>query len=157
MRCSRCLSQIDAADESLNKWKASLGLGAGGAELEGPRVVVLSLSLHAEGRAAGPIILDLSSPEAVAAFKKNPVTIKVSLIQRWVEEELISKYGVGGVRVCCRAQVQDQWTSDGCQVHSGEQPRLGRRWIEVEELTTAFAILGREEGWNQRWVSLIPR
>lgn len=76
----RCATQIDAEDESLNKWKASLGLGAGaGSELAGPRVVTISLSLLAEGRAAGPIVLDLSSPEAVASLKKNPVTIKVSI------------------------------------------------------------------------------
>ncbi|GAA5887963.1 hypothetical protein JCM6882_000817 [Rhodosporidiobolus microsporus] len=70
-------SQLDAEDESLNKWKASLGLGAGGAagSSEGPTVSPLTLSLISASRPT-PIELDLSSPGALAGLKSNPVVIK---------------------------------------------------------------------------------
>ncbi|GAA6041156.1 hypothetical protein JCM8097_004143 [Rhodosporidiobolus ruineniae] len=69
-------AKLDAEDESLNKWKASLGLGAGGAAGgSGPNVQCLVLSLHSASRPT-PIEFDLSNPSALEGLKKNPVTIK---------------------------------------------------------------------------------
>lgn len=70
-------AELDKDDESLAKWKASLGVGTGASNASaGPRIEMISLSLVAESRAAGPIVLDLSNPTELAALKKNPVTIK---------------------------------------------------------------------------------
>ncbi|KAH8920580.1 E set domain-containing protein [Atractiella rhizophila] len=68
-------AQLDANDESLNKWKASLGVGtaSGSGDASGPNVTVEALVLQAPTRTQGPIRLDLKN---VADFKKNPVTIK---------------------------------------------------------------------------------
>jgi len=70
-------AQLDANDESLNKWKQSLGIGAGVAgDASGPNVVVSALLLNSASRPDGPIILDLTKPEQLADLKKHPVTIK---------------------------------------------------------------------------------
>ncbi|KAK4701947.1 nuclear pore complex protein Nup85, partial [Phenoliferia sp. Uapishka_3] len=68
-------AQLDAEDESLAKWKASLGIGAGGAGGE-KNVAMLSLSLVSDSRAAGPLVFDLTVKDQLAALKKNPVNIK---------------------------------------------------------------------------------
>ncbi|BGP25068.1 rho GDP-dissociation inhibitor [Rhodotorula toruloides] len=69
---------LDAEDESLARWKASLGIGAGGAPTApsaGPSVQVLSLSLHSPSRPT-PIELDLTQADKLKSLKKEPVTIK---------------------------------------------------------------------------------
>ncbi|KAF2755302.1 RHO protein GDP dissociation inhibitor-containing protein [Pseudovirgaria hyperparasitica] len=60
--------QLDQNDESLRKWKESLGLGAGNtiSDPNDPRKV--------EGR--DDIIIDLKSPGAVEHLKEKPFTIK---------------------------------------------------------------------------------
>ncbi|KAL8279190.1 hypothetical protein RQP46_008446 [Phenoliferia psychrophenolica] len=67
-------AQLDAGDESLAKWKASLGIGAGGGGEK--NVAMLSLSLVAESRTAGPLVFDLTDADKLASLKKNPVNIK---------------------------------------------------------------------------------
>ena len=62
------------ASESLAKWKASLGIGAGGGGEK--NVQMLSLSLVAGSRSAGPLVFDLTDKEKLAALKKTPVNIK---------------------------------------------------------------------------------
>jgi len=70
-------AQLDANDESLNKWKQSLGMDAGVAgDASGPNVVVSALLLNSASRPDGPIVLDLTKPEELADLKKHPVTIK---------------------------------------------------------------------------------
>lgn len=87
---------MDAEDESLARWKASLGIvpGATGAA-SGPKVrqqphihiffadgnsfkvTVLSLELHSPTLPAGKAItFDVQDKEALAAVKKHPITIK---------------------------------------------------------------------------------
>jgi hypothetical protein len=71
------LSIIDQNDESLQKWKASLGLGQGKdiSDASDPRkCIILSLGLEVEGRE--DIIIDLRSPGAVEALQGKPFTIK---------------------------------------------------------------------------------
>jgi Rho GDP-dissociation inhibitor len=67
----------DKNDESLQKWKASLGLGQG-KDISDPsdprKCIILSLGLEVEGR--DDIIIDLRSPGAVEALQKKPFTIK---------------------------------------------------------------------------------
>jgi Rho GDP-dissociation inhibitor len=67
----------DQNDESLRKWKESLGLGTG-KDISDPsdprKCIILSLGLEVEGRP--DIIIDLKAPGAVEALKKKPFTIK---------------------------------------------------------------------------------
>ncbi|KAI9713236.1 MAG: hypothetical protein M1820_001222 [Bogoriella megaspora] len=64
-------------DESLRKWKESLGLGTGESisDPSDPRkAIILSLGLEVEGRP--DIIIDLTTPGALDALKNKPFTIK---------------------------------------------------------------------------------
>ncbi|KAF8511210.1 immunoglobulin E-set [Gautieria morchelliformis] len=68
---------LDANDESLNRWKASLGLGSAAAPATGPKVTVLSLFLTSPTLPPGKkISLNVTNPAELALFKKNPLTIK---------------------------------------------------------------------------------
>ncbi|KAI9787183.1 MAG: hypothetical protein M1839_003418 [Geoglossum umbratile] len=70
-------AKLDQNDESLRRWKESLGIGSGKdlSDLNDPRrAIILSLGLEVEGRP--DIIIDLTSPGAVEALKKKPFTIK---------------------------------------------------------------------------------
>ncbi|KAI9712862.1 MAG: hypothetical protein M1828_001531 [Chrysothrix sp. TS-e1954] len=69
--------KLDENDESLRKWKESLGIGSGNsvADPNDPRkVIILSLGLEVPGRP--DIIIDLSAPGAVDSLKGKPFTIK---------------------------------------------------------------------------------
>ncbi|KAF2838932.1 E set domain-containing protein [Patellaria atrata CBS 101060] len=69
--------QLDANDESLRKWKESLGLGTGTSisDPSDPRkVIILSLGLEVPGRP--DIIIDLKQPGAIESLKDKPFTIK---------------------------------------------------------------------------------
>lgn len=68
-------AQLDAEDESLRKWKESLGIVAGAASSEKPSLKIHSLSLHSP-TLKQPIIMDLTNPENLVKFKKDPITIK---------------------------------------------------------------------------------
>lgn len=67
----------DQNDESLQKWKASLGLGQG-KDISDPndprKCIILSLGLEVEGRP--DIIIDLRAPGALEALESKPFTIK---------------------------------------------------------------------------------
>lgn len=71
------LTATDQNDESLQKWKASLGLGQG-KDISDPndprKCIILSLGLEVEGRP--DIIIDLRSPGALEELEKKPFTIK---------------------------------------------------------------------------------
>jgi Rho GDP-dissociation inhibitor len=71
------LSRQDQNDESLRRWKESLGIGAGSSlsDPKDPRkVIIASLGLEADGR--DDIIIDLTAPGAVDKLKEKPFTIK---------------------------------------------------------------------------------
>ncbi|KAK3319114.1 immunoglobulin E-set [Apodospora peruviana] len=69
--------QMDAEDESLQKYKESLGLG-GGKDLSDPNdprvCIIVSLSLESPGRP--PVVVDLSTPGSEATLKDKPFKIK---------------------------------------------------------------------------------
>ncbi|KAI9732405.1 MAG: hypothetical protein M1834_001613 [Cirrosporium novae-zelandiae] len=69
--------KLDQNDESLNRWKASLGL-AGGDSISDPndprRCIIESLALEVEGRP--DIVVDLTSPGSAESLKSKPFTIK---------------------------------------------------------------------------------
>ena len=71
------ITYTDQEDESLQKWKASLGLGQG-KDISDPndprKCIILSLGLEVEGRP--DIVIDLRSPGALEALNDKPFTIK---------------------------------------------------------------------------------
>ncbi|KKK22992.1 rho-gdp dissociation inhibitor, partial [Aspergillus ochraceoroseus] len=70
-------TQLDANDESLNRWKASLGLNAGepiGDPSDPRKCIIKSLTLQVEGRS--DVVVDLSGAGAVEHLKEKPFTIK---------------------------------------------------------------------------------
>ncbi|KAI8816760.1 immunoglobulin E-set [Fimicolochytrium jonesii] len=69
------LANLDAQDESLKKWKESLGLKAAVGPSDDPRkVVVLALGMESPGRP--DVTVDLSTPAAIAQLKDQKMTIK---------------------------------------------------------------------------------
>ncbi|KAL5596731.1 hypothetical protein BROUX41_006577 [Berkeleyomyces rouxiae] len=69
--------QMDANDESLQRYKQSLGLGDGKdlSDPKDPRVcIILSLSMESEGQP--PVTIDLSTPGSEATLKDKPFKIK---------------------------------------------------------------------------------
>ncbi|KAG4090844.1 immunoglobulin E-set [Neocallimastix lanati (nom. inval.)] len=69
------LKNLDAEDESLNKWKESLGLKAVVGPSDDPRkVVVLSLAMVIDGR--DDVVLDVSDPAKIPTLKDNSIVIK---------------------------------------------------------------------------------
>lgn len=67
---------VDANDESLRRYKESLGLGASTiSDPSDPRVcIILSLTMDSEGRP--PVTIDLSTKGAEATLKDKPFKIK---------------------------------------------------------------------------------
>jgi len=91
--------KLDAEDESLNRWKQSLGIGAGstggslGKPGDGRKVVILQLSLLITGRP--DVVINLDSPGALESLSQNPFTIKEGAEYRMrvrfrVQHEVIS-------------------------------------------------------------------
>lgn len=70
-------AKLDAEDEALNRWKASLGIGAD-ASIGDPNdkrpVVILELALEVEGRP--DVVIELEQPGALEALTGKPFTIK---------------------------------------------------------------------------------
>jgi len=71
---------LDAEDEILARWKASLGLSAArasGADLSEPKVTVLGLELTSPSLPKGKSIkLDFSSEEKRKYYENNPIQVK---------------------------------------------------------------------------------
>ncbi|KAK3943328.1 Rho GDP-dissociation inhibitor-like protein [Diplogelasinospora grovesii] len=69
--------QMDAGDESLQRYKESLGL-LGGKDLSDPNdprvCIILSLTMDSPGRP--PVTIDLSQPGSEATLKEKPFRIK---------------------------------------------------------------------------------
>ncbi|GKZ24896.1 hypothetical protein AbraIFM66951_000675 [Aspergillus brasiliensis] len=68
---------LDKNDESLNRWKASLGLATGnpiGDPSDPRKCIIKSLALEVEGRP--DVVIDLSTPNALETLKDKPFTIK---------------------------------------------------------------------------------
>jgi hypothetical protein len=71
------LPGADAEDQSLAKWKASLGISAGptASDPSDPRrCIIQSLTLEVKGRSN--IVIDLTAPGSLEKLKSKPFTIK---------------------------------------------------------------------------------
>ncbi|KAF7313685.1 hypothetical protein HMN09_00525100 [Mycena chlorophos] len=106
------LANLDAEDESLARWKASLGIvpGASGGDTSGPKVTVLTLELHSPTLPSGKkISFELSDTARLADTKKHPIAIKEDVgtfvcITFKVNHSIIS--GVRYIQVVKRAGVK---------------------------------------------------
>ena len=104
--------KLDAQDESLRKWKESLGLGSGQtiSDPNDPRqVILLSLGLEVEGRS--DIVIDLSKKGALDTLNKQPFTIKEGAQYRMkvrfkVQHQILS--GMKYVQVVSRMGVKNK-------------------------------------------------
>lgn len=102
----------DQNDESLRKWKQSLGIGSGTAiaDPSDPRkCIILSLGLEVEGRP--DIVIDLTQPRALDELNKHPFTIKEGATFRMkarfrVQHQILS--GMKYVQVVSRMGVKNK-------------------------------------------------
>ena len=111
----------DQGDESLRKWKESLGLGTGNSisDPKDPRkVIIFSLGLEVEGRP--DIIIDLTTPGALEALNKHPFTIKEGATFRMkarfkVQHQILSglKYVQVVHRGLLKSKMQEMIVSSG--------------------------------------------
>ncbi|KAI0750949.1 rho GDP-dissociation inhibitor [Daedaleopsis nitida] len=104
-------ANLDAEDESLARWKASLGIVPGVTGTgNGPKVTILSLELASSTLPPGKhLIMNLLNPAEIAGLKKNPITIKEGIefnvrINFKVNHSIIS--GVRYMQVVKRAGVK---------------------------------------------------
>ncbi|QRV76439.1 Rho GDP-dissociation inhibitor [Ceratobasidium sp. AG-Ba] len=101
-------AQLDANDESLNRWKASLGIGAGGSG--GSKVVLQQLVLTSPTLPPGKeVSLDLTDQQAIAATKKTPIVIKEGVeynvgLKFKIDNEVVS--GLRYIHVVKRAGIK---------------------------------------------------
>ncbi|CAK3931017.1 E set domain-containing [Lecanosticta acicola] len=104
--------KLDQNDESLRKWKESLGLGTGtpiGDPNDKRTVIILSLGLEVEGRS--DIIIDLDKPGAVDKLKDQPFTIKEGATFRMkarfrVQHQILS--GMKYIQVVSRGPIKNK-------------------------------------------------
>ncbi|KAI1796240.1 rho GDP-dissociation inhibitor [Ganoderma leucocontextum] len=104
-------AKLDAEDESLARWKASLGIVPGSAApATGPKVTILSLELASVTLPPGKqLVMNILDENEVASLKKHPVTIKEAVefnvrIQFKVNHSIIS--GVRYIQVVKRSGVR---------------------------------------------------
>ncbi|KAF2152534.1 E set domain-containing protein [Myriangium duriaei CBS 260.36] len=91
--------KLDQNDESLRKWKESLGIGSGNTigDASDPRTcIILSLGLEVEGRP--DIVIDLSSPGALEQLKSKPFTIKESATFRMKARFRVQHHILSGMK-----------------------------------------------------------
>lgn len=72
-------AKLDAEDESLARWKASLGItpGVSVGDPTGPRMTVLTLELDSPTLPAGKkLVFNLDNTALITEIKKNPIIIK---------------------------------------------------------------------------------
>ncbi|KAI7878341.1 E set domain-containing protein [Lichtheimia hyalospora FSU 10163] len=84
---------LDAQDESLKKWKESLGLKVSAPTDDSRRVVVEYIALEVQDRE--DVKIDLSTPDAIEKAKSTPFTIKEGVEYRMkvrfrVQHEVVS-------------------------------------------------------------------
>ncbi|KAL7410488.1 immunoglobulin E-set, partial [Mrakia frigida] len=127
------LANLDAEDESLQRWKASLGLAAGasaGVKKVIPQTLYLeSPSLHKA------LVLDLTNAAALADLKKNPISIKEGVeysvgVSFLVEGAIVS--GLRYLHVVKRSGLKVDKTEKMIGSH-GPQAEPHRRTILEEE------------------------
>ncbi|KAJ7368173.1 rho GDP-dissociation inhibitor [Mycena albidolilacea] len=93
-------AKLDAEDESLARWKASLGIvpGAGG-PATGPKVTVLTLELHSDTLPAGKHIeFRVDDAARLEEIRKTPIVIKEGIKYNVIIKFKVNHSIISGVR-----------------------------------------------------------
>ncbi|ELU43199.1 RHO protein GDP dissociation inhibitor domain-containing protein [Rhizoctonia solani AG-1 IA] len=110
--CDAFAANLDANDESLVRWKASLGIGAGGAPGAEAKFIIKELFLKSDTLPPGKTVsLNLADKEAMEAAKKKPITIKEGIdysvgLKFEIENDVIS--GLRYLHVVKRAGIKGE-------------------------------------------------
>lgn len=94
-------AKLDANDEALNKWKASLGISADGGPIihdanNPAKVLIESISLQVEGRP--DVTVQLSAPGALQKLASEPFIIKEGVKYAMVLQFRVQREVVSGLR-----------------------------------------------------------
>ncbi|KAI9485228.1 MAG: immunoglobulin E-set [Benjaminiella poitrasii] len=140
---------LDAQDESLNKWKESLGLNKVAAQT-GPandprRVVVEYIALEVEGRE--DVRVDLSTLSAVEQARNAPFTIKEGVEYRMkvkfrVQHDVVS--GLKYLQVVKRKGIRVDKTEEMIGSY-GPSPEPYEKKFQVEEAPSGMLARGHYE------------
>ncbi|GKT45477.1 Rho guanine nucleotide exchange factor gef2 [Colletotrichum spaethianum] len=129
----------DENDESLQRYKESLGLGGGKdlSDASDPRVcIILSLTMESPGR--DPVTIDLSSPGSEATLKDKPFKIKegakFTMVAKFkVQHEILS--GLQYVQVVKRKGIKVSKDSEmlgSYAPNTDKQPTYSKRFQEED-------------------------
>ncbi|KAK5741918.1 rho GDP dissociation inhibitor [Elasticomyces elasticus] len=138
--------QLDQNDESLRKWKESLGIGSGKSisDPNDPRkCIILSLGLEVEGRS--DIVIDLTKPGALDGLNKHPFTIKEGATFRMkacfkVQHQILS--GMKYVQVVSRVGLKNKMQEmiGSYSPNTTDKPEYEKRF---ETETAPSGMIGR--------------
>ncbi|CAO3647362.1 unnamed protein product [Cunninghamella blakesleeana] len=141
-------NQLDAQDESLKKWKESLGLNASGTT--GPtddprRVIVEQIALEVEGRS--DVVVNLSTQAALEQAKNTPFTIKEGVEYRMkvkfrVQHEVVS--GLKYLQVVKRKGIKVDKTEEMIGSY-GPQASAYEKKFQPEEAPSGMLARGHYE------------
>ncbi|KAK9449288.1 immunoglobulin E-set [Limtongia smithiae] len=141
--------QLDDNDESLRKWKESLGLGAGatgssiGAPGDNRRVVILRLELEIQGH--DPIVIDLEQPGALEKLEATPINMKEGSkykvkVRLRVQHEIVT--GLRYLQLVKRKGLRVDKSDEVCGSYSPstlDKPYYEKTFIEEEAPTGMLA------------------
>ncbi|KAJ3305496.1 hypothetical protein HDV03_001362 [Kappamyces sp. JEL0829] len=138
------LEKMDAADESLKKWKESLGVGKTAAPTSGdPRkVIVHALALEVAGR--NDVTIDLSTEEALSKLKGQVITIKEGAEYRLkvvfkIQHDVVS--GLKYLHVVKRSGIKVDKTEEMVGSY-GPSPDLYTKKFAMEEAPSGMLARG---------------
>ncbi|OZJ04351.1 hypothetical protein BZG36_02360, partial [Bifiguratus adelaidae] len=135
---------LDANDESLQKWKASLGLNkaVGG---DSRRVIVQHIALEIQGRP--DVVVDLSTPTALEKAKSTPFVIKEGTeyrmkVQFRIQNDVVS--GLKYLQVVKRKGIRVDKTEEMIGSY-GPSPNPYEKKFLLEEAPTGMLARGHYE------------
>ncbi|KAL5341671.1 immunoglobulin E-set [Aspergillus crustosus] len=141
-------NELDKNDESLNRWKASLGLNAGdpiGDPSDPRKCIIKSLALEVEGRP--DVVIDVSAPGAAEDLKNKPFTIKEGATFRTkitfeVHHEVLS--GLKYLQVVKRKGIRVSKDEEmlGSYAPNTTEKRLYEKKFHAEEAPSGFVARG---------------
>ena len=142
-------NQMDANDESLQRYKESLGLGGKGKDLSDPNdprvCIILSLTMESPDRP--PTTIDLSTPGSEATLKDKPFTIKegakFTMVASFkVQHEILS--GLHYVQVVKRKGIRVSKDSEmiGSYAPNTEQQPIYNKRFQEEEAPSGMLARG---------------
>ncbi|KAI9307522.1 rho-gdp dissociation inhibitor [Cunninghamella echinulata] len=140
-------NNLDAGDESLKKWKESLGLGgsAAGPTDDPRRVVVEQIALEVAGRS--DVVVDLSTPNALEQARSTPFTIKEGVEYRMkvkfrVQHDVVS--GLKYLQVVKRKGIKVDKTEEMIGSY-GPQASAYEKKFQAEEAPSGMLARGHYE------------